>query len=199
MKAHFCYKYIILIICFVSMTITADAQLRKRPEGSSSKTKKERVVKPSFVDRLGGDIMLGNVGFFNGLTISAKLDAAFKINDRFALGGGSKMFYDQYSVLGPDPSVFDIGGHFMGRARIINDIFFQAEYAFMKYSKDPVGYSIRGLTEDVKVNYPLFGLGYMSGVGKWKFAIQLMYIANETARDLQSAVVEYWFGASYNF
>jgi hypothetical protein len=39
----------------------------------------------------------------------------------------------------------------------------------------------------------------MSGTDKWRFGIELLYIANEKARDYQGSIVEYWFGASYNF
>mgnify|MGYP006948855481 CR=1 FL=1 len=177
------------------------AQLRKKPD-VSSKSKKEKANqadrKPIY-EHLGGELLFGNLGFFNGLSVSTKLSLGYKITSGIALGGGTKLFYDQYSVVGPDPSVFDIGGFFMGRARIYQDIYFKAEYAFMRYEKDPDGYSIRNLYENVSVNYPLVGLGYMSGAGKWKFGVELMYIANETAQDIQSSVIEYWFGANYNF
>lgn len=195
-----------IVICLIvtlmifSVTVT-DAQVRKRTDVSSRSKKevKEAIDKKSPFEKINAEILLGNVGFFNGLSISSKLSAFYKLSDRFALGGGVKLFYDQYSVIGPDPSVFDYGGFFAGRAKITKDIYFKAEYAFMHYAKDPDNYQIRRLYENVSVDYPLFGLGYMSGTGNWRFGIELLYIANETARDIQSSVVEYWFGASYNF
>ncbi len=187
---------ILPILVFVSNDVHAQLRNKSTIEAKSKKDKKD---KSEFLDKIGGEIFLGNVGFFNGLSVSSKLSAGYKLGERFSLGGGLKLFYDQYSVVGPDPSVFDFGGLLTGKAKITKDIYVKAEYAFMKYAKDPAGYRVRNLFEDVKVNYPLFGLGYMSGSDKWKFGIELLYIANETARDLQSSVIEYWFGASYNF
>ncbi len=151
------------------------------------------------MDKLNPEIKFGNLGFFNGLSISSKAGVGYKIHNRFTAGVGGKLFYDQFSVQGPDPSVFDFGGLVYGRGKITNEIYVQAEYAFMKYAADPDGYQIRNLFLDKKVNYPLFGLGYVSGVNKWRFGIELLYIASETAQDIQGSIVEYWFGASYNF
>lgn len=109
-----------------------------------------------------------------------------------------RLFYNQYSFQGPDPSLLDLGGFVYGRGKITNEIYIQAEYALMNYSKDPDGFPARNRFEDVSINYPLFGLGYMSGGEKWKFGIQLMFNTNEEARDLQGNIIEYWFGASYN-
>ncbi len=64
---------------------------------------------------------------------------------------------------------------------------------------ETISYIYRGFSTAQNVNYPLFGLGYMSGTDKWRFGIELLYIANEKARDYQGSIVEYWFGASYNF
>lgn len=194
------FKNLLFLVSILLLFVNHEmyAQLRNKST-IEAKTKKNNKEQFEFLNKIGGDIFLGNVGFFNGLSISSKLSAGYKLGERFALGGGLKLFYDQYSVIGPDPSVFDIGGLFMGKAKITRDIYVKAEYTFMNYAKDPDGYNIRYLNEDLKVNYPLFGIGYFSGTDKWKFGIELLYIADETARDLQRAVVEYWFGASYNF
>lgn len=198
------YKVIPLILLFMMLVLDTDAQVRKRTAPSKrTDTKKEKSSKTkdegSFLDKGYAELKFGNLGFFNGLSISSKVDVGYKLHERFSVGGGFKLFFDQYSVIGPDPSIFDIGGFLHARAKITNEIYFQGEYAFMKYAKDPDGYPFRRLPLDQSVNYPLLGLGYMSGTDKWRFGIELLYIADERARDLQRSVVEYWFGASYNF
>ncbi|MBK8515769.1 MAG: hypothetical protein IPL55_05595 [Saprospiraceae bacterium] len=181
----------------MGITYNADAQVRKRT--TSKKKTKEKTEQVSLLDKINPEIKFGNLGFFNGLAISTKVNAGFKVSNRFSFGAGGKLYYDQSSVVGPDPSITDLGGFLYGRAKITNEIYFQAEYALMKYGADPVGYNFRGLREDQKVNFPLVGLGYCSGLGKWRFGIELLYVTNELARDYQNSVVEYWFGASYNF
>lgn len=190
------------IFCFLGFAQDVDAQVRKRATNSkNTKIKKEKISKDetSFLDKGYAEIKFGNLGFFNGLSVSSKLNVGYKFHDRFSIGGGFKLFYDQFSVVGPDPSVFDIGGFMHARAKITNEIYFQGEYAFMNYAKDPAGYNIRFISQDISLNYPLLGLGYMSGSDKWRFGVELLYIASERAQDIQGSVIEYWFGASYNF
>jgi hypothetical protein len=64
----------------------------------------------------------------------------------------------------------------------------------MKYE-----YYDQGVKLSQSANSPLLGLGYMSGTDKWRFGIEILYITSERARDIQNSIVEYWFGASYNF
>ncbi len=198
MKQYFQVLFILTLSFFVSND--ASAQLRNK----TSKAKKEASIKekedkPSLMDKINPELKFGNLGFFNGLSISTKVDVGYKLSERFSLGVGGKLFYDQFAVTGPDPSVFDYGAFLYGRGKITNEIYVQAEYTFMNYAADPAGYRIRGYTVDQKINFPMIGLGYMSGVGKWRFGVELLYNTNETARDIQRSVIEYWFGASYNF
>jgi hypothetical protein len=185
------------------MIDNTDAQVRKRTTSTSSRNKKDtkKAKEPStpIYDRINADLLFGNLGFFNGLFISSKASVGYNLTKRISAGGGMRLFYNQYSFQGPDPSLLDLGGFVYGRGKITNEIYIQAEYAFMKYAKDPDGFPVRRRFEDVSINFPLVGLGYMSGGDKWKFGIQLMYNTNEEARDLQGNVIEYWFGASYNF
>lgn len=189
-----------ILFILLASSVDIDAQVRRKSSSSKAKSKKSKTEeKISIIDKINPEIKFGNLGFFNGLSVSSKIDAGYKLHPRFTVGGGAKLFYDQYAVLGPDPSVFDYGGLVMARGKITQEIYIQAEYAFMHYSKDPDPYQIRGLFEDRNVNYPLIGAGYMSGIGKWRFGIELMYIGNQEAQDIQNSVIEYWFGASYNF
>lgn len=187
----------LLLLMFCSVA-DIDAQVRSRT--SSKKKSKQKEEKPSLLEKINPEVTFGNLGFFNGLSLSTKINAGFKLHDRFSLGGGGKLFYDQISDIGPDPSVSDLGGFLYGRAKITQEIYFQAEYAFMRYGADPIGLRrIRGLNENVNKSFPLVGLGYASGFGKWRFGVHLMYIMDDYAQDVQRSVVEYWFGASYNF
>lgn len=198
MKYYFQMLFILALSFLVS--VDANAQLRKRTPTSRKEARvKEKEAKPSLMEKINPEIKFGNLGFFNGLSISSKIGVGYKLSERFTAGVGGKLFYDQFAVTGPDPSVFDYGGYLFGRGKITNEIYVQAEYAFMNYSADPVGFRIRDLTADQKINFPLIGLGYMSGAGKWRFGVELLYNTNERARDIQRSVIEYWFGASYNF
>ncbi|MBK8669755.1 MAG: hypothetical protein IPN89_09940 [Saprospiraceae bacterium] len=188
-----------MVFCLLISIASADAQVRKKTTSKKSKKEKEKTEQVSLMEKINPEIRFGNLGFFNGLTISTKANVGYKLSERFTAGAGLKLFYNQFSVQGPDPSIFDLGGFLYARGKITNQIYLQAEYAFMGYAKDPDPYQIRYITQDTKVNYPLIGLGYTSGFGKWKFGIELLYIANQQAQDIQSSVVEYWFGASYNF
>ncbi len=194
-------KYLIWILSFVfaMLVVNTDIEAQVRKKNTSKKSTKVKEEKVSLMDKINPEIKFGNLGFFNGLSLSSKANVGFKFHEKISAGVGGKLFFDQFSVQGPDPSVFDFGGFVYGRGKITKEIYIQAEYAFMKYAADPDGYFIRNLPLDQKVNYPLIGLGYSSGINKWRFGVELLYIASETARDYQSAVVEYWFGASYNF
>lgn len=196
-------KFLVLFFCVIFFFESADAQVRRRTTSTSTRakkeTKKQREPATPLYEKINGELLFGNLGFFNGLFISSKANVGYNLSKRFSAGGGMRLFYNQYSFQGPDPSILDLGGVVYGRAKITNEIFIQTEYAFMSYSKDPDGFRIRDQFEDISINFPLVGLGYMSGGDKWKFGIQLMYNTNEQARDLQGNVIEYWFGASYNF
>lgn len=189
----------VFILCtaliLILLTVTdAEAQVRKKSKSKKSKAEKT-VESVSIVDNLNPEIKLGNIGFFNGFSASMKGNVGYKVGNHFTTGIGGKFFYDQFSRIGPDPSLFSYGGFLYARGKVSQEIYIQAEYASMSFDV------FTGSTVDLRVNhsYPLVGLGYMSGGDKWRFGIELMYIASETARDNQGAVVEYWFGATYNF
>ena len=195
-------SFIAIIALILALPSDNFAQLRKRTTSKTATTKKEKLDEDQtkFLDKTYAELKFGNLGFFNGLNISSKLSVGYKVHERLSFGGGMKLFFIQNVVQNaPDPSVFDVGGFVHARAKITNEIYFQGEYAFMKYGKDPDNYRYRDFITAQNLNYPLFGLGYMSGTDKWRFGIELLYVASEKARDYQDSIVEYWFGASYNF
>jgi hypothetical protein len=198
MKYYFQVVFI-LAISFL-MSNDANAQLRKKTTSSKKEARiKEKEDKPSFLEEINPELRFGNLGFFNGLSISTKMNVGYKISERFTAGIGGKLFYDQLSAIGPDPSITSYGGLVHARGKITNEIYIQGEYAFMDYERfvqDQVG---NLFIQEAKINTPLIGLGYMSGTGKWRFGVELLYIVNDQAREFQGAVIEYWFGASYNF
>ncbi|MBK9254680.1 MAG: hypothetical protein IPM42_04270 [Saprospiraceae bacterium] len=192
---------LIMAFCIV-FSIDAEAQTkRKRTSKRAEKkeTKKKEVKEDSdpendvvfFRDLMNYEMKIGNIGFFNGFSLSTKINAGYKLNNHLTTGLGAKLFYDQFIVSnGPDISYFDRGVFAFARGKVTQEIYLQAEYHHTVY--DQINF-----TESV--NYPTFGAGYMSGFGKWKFGLELLYIANDRARDLQNSVVEYWVGAAYNF
>ncbi|MBK9733483.1 MAG: hypothetical protein IPO92_00380 [Saprospiraceae bacterium] len=197
-------KFIILFVlslCFVGISYDASAQVRKKKSTKTSKTsekEKQKSEKVALIDKLNPEFLIGNVGFFNGFYVSTKAAVGYKLSNRFTVGVGGKLFYNQYGAPGPDPSLFDYGGLVYGRGKITNEIYIQAEYDFMHYEDRTINFNSN--LKAANINYPAIGLGYISGMGKWRFGIQLLYITNTLAQDYQSSsVVEYWVGTSYNF
>jgi len=198
MKYYFQVVFI-LAISFL-MSNDANAQIRKKSTSSKKEARmKEKEAKPSLMEKINPELKFGNLGFFNGLSISTKLNVGYKLSERFTAGVGGKLFYDQYARVGPDLSTTSYGGLVHARGKITNEIYVQAEYAFMDYER--FVYDSRNvlLLQEAKINTPLIGLGYISGAGKWRFGVELLYIVNDQAREFQGSVIEYWFGASYNF
>jgi len=193
---------ILIVAMCIAFTTEADAQTKrkrtsKKPE--KKETKKKVVEEDSdpendvvfFRDLMNYEIKFGNIGFFNGFSLSTKINAGYKLNNHFTAGLGTKLYYDQLIISNaPDISYFDRGIFAFARGKVTQEIYLQAEYHHTAYDRI-------NFTE--KATYPAFGAGYMSGFGKWKFGLELLYLANDRARDLQNAVVEYWVGAAYNF
>ncbi len=190
----------IILFCLVVST-SVEAQTRRLPKKPEKNAKIETV---SIVDKITGDILIGNVGFFNGLFLSAKVNVGYKLIDRISVGGGLKMFYNELQVSGSsNPKVFDYSPFLYSRIKIVSGFFIQGEYAFNSYGKDSDPFFRFNFNRDpvlrTQINSPLAGVGYLSGMGDWTFGAQVMYIFNETSRDIQGSIVEYWVGATYNF
>jgi hypothetical protein len=187
-KLAFFVTFIVFIISSVSQDV--DAQVRKRTTTKrKSKEKKESI---NLMEKINPELKLGNLIFSNGFNASLKANVGYKLSQRFTVGLGGRLFYEQYPRIGPDVTFTDYGGFLFGRGKITEEIYVQAEYASTKYRD-------RSTSGTINQTYPLFGLGYSSGYGKWKYGVELLYIANQKAQDLQYNVVEYWFGVSYNF
>ena len=116
------YFNFIFACFFLFFSTNADLNAQVRKKTTTSKAAKAKEEKISFLEKFNPEIKFGNLGFFNGLSLSSKVNVGYKLHDRFTLGGGAKLFYDQFSVQGPDPSVFDLGGFVYGRGKITKEI-----------------------------------------------------------------------------
>lgn len=190
---------LITLFAILISALVVNGQNPRLPRKPESKPKFETV---SMADKITGDIMLGNIGFFNGLFLSSKLTAGYKLGNRVVVGGGFKLFYNEYQLAGfSNPKIFDYGGLLYSRIKVYGGFYVQGEYAFMTYDKVPqfVFDPTRDPILKTNANSPLLGVGYLSGYDKWAFGAQILYIFDETSRDIQNSIVEYWFGATYNF
>lgn len=177
------------LVCLLSMyTVFGQTKNTK-----SRKRTREKVEKVSIWTKVNPEIKIGNLGFYNGLYISSKLNAGYKFAERFSGGIGTKFWYTQVSVPGDDYKYFDYGGFLYARGKITESIFLQAEYCATKFSDT-------GFLPEDTVLYPTVGIGYYSNSGSmWRFGAELFYVFDSLAQDYQGSPVEYWFGASYNF
>ena len=93
-----------------------------------------------------------------------------------------------------DVSIFDYGVGPWTRFKIAETFYLQAEYDFMSFD-------LGNNSPRINESGFLAGLGYLSGFGDWKFGLQLMFVLSNDLRDssLFNEVVEYYFGATYNF
>jgi hypothetical protein len=192
-KGKLIYCLLLWCLIFVSGDLMAQGKYAtKKKRKTPKKELKEDNLRP-WQDQVSGDLRIGNFNFFNGLFISTKLAGAYKFNDRFSAGLGGKLFYTQFVLPGiPDETYVDKGGYAFFRGKITKTIYLQAEYHATSYTY--VSPALPGET----VYYPALGGGYLSG-DRWKFGFELNYLISERAREYQNAVLEYWFGVTYNF
>lgn len=192
---------------FLSFMPDADAQRRgtkkrERKEDTSQNSEKSRSSRDrggdtesiSLKDRMNYEISIGNINFNSGFAISLKPAAAFKFNERLSAGAALRSFYIfQNRGFGQDDiSLFHYGPSAFGRFKVSNEIYLQAEYNYMSYDAGPNG-------DRVNEGSPYIGGGYLSGFGPWKFGIQLLFITDDTIRNIENTTLDYWFSFSYNF
>src|SRR5690606_16407657 len=110
-------KHILLILLLSSVSL--HAQIKRNPVSSVYEEEKEPEFKSTFLNTMVADIKLGNVGFFNALNLSCKLNAGYPLNNFLSAGLGGKLFYTQIFVRSaPDVKFVDIGGFLYTRAKI---------------------------------------------------------------------------------
>jgi hypothetical protein len=105
---------------------------------------------------------LGNPGFFDGFSISTKLNACYRISDHFSAGIGGRFYYDQFiHTAFSHISFFDRGIFGYARGKVSQEIFIQAVYGSMYFDRF-----------ETSVSTPLISTGYIGGFGKWKFGLE---------------------------
>ena len=181
-----------MMLFFISVAEEAFSQ-RTRSRRTSSRDRDRQEEQVKFTDKLNYNIGLGNVGLGSSFSISLKGTTAYKPIDQLAFGGGGKFLYlFSNRIGGPDVSLFDWAGLVFGRFLITENIYLQGEYNFASFDG--------GQNQDgINHSYPQFGGGYMSGYGPWKYGIQLLFVADERARDLTFTTIDYWIMFSHNF
>ncbi|MBT8229411.1 MAG: hypothetical protein KJO50_04075 [Bacteroidia bacterium] len=184
---------VFLVVLFVLSVSTDVFSQRRTSKRTSSRDKDRQEQKVSFTDKLNHEINLGNIGIGSGFSISLKGTTAYKPLEQVSIGGGGKFLYifaNRFN--GPDESYFDYGGLLFARVKVTENFYLQGEYDFVSFDQ--------GLNFDRKnLTFPLFGGGYMSGYGPWKYGIQLLFVASEEARDQMFTTIDYWITFSYNF
>ncbi|MBT8233347.1 MAG: hypothetical protein HKO66_02520 [Saprospiraceae bacterium] len=197
----------LLLLFFLSVSTDVEAQKRgtkkreKKERSDSSNSERSRSSRDrgessntvSFTDRINYEISIGNISFNQGFGITLKPHAAYKFTERLSAGIAVRTFYDFVNIVnGDDLSLFSYGPSGFGRFKITDEIYVQGEYNIMSYDQGPNG-------DRVSKSSPMFGLGYLSGYGPWRFGLQLLFIGNEEFRDFERSTVDYWFSFSYNF
>ena len=184
------FKTMILFLIFTIVGTTMDAQ-RTRSRKTRETVKEEETVK--LMDKLNFEIRVGNVGINQGFSLSAKPGVGYKVADFFTAGLGARMFYNFYNFYqAPDISTFDYGAFAFGRFKIAQVFYIQGEYGYTHFN------TIDFVGTNYNIAYPSAGIGYLSGEGKWKYGLELMFPINEDARD-NGVSLEYWLNFSYNF
>lgn len=200
----------LVVFCMISIMPDLEAQRRgtkKRESRDTDTTERSRSSRDrdsdeytvALRDRLIYDIQLGQLGFSRGFTISAKGGAAYKFTDRLSLGIGLKTFYYLENNPGSanDISVFNYGPYIYPRFKISEQFYLKGEYYYISFDNDPFN---TGNSDRITEGIPMFGAGYLSGFGPWKFGIELLFIPSDSDRDLYYGdVFEYMFSFIYNF
>lgn len=182
-----------LIFVFLLLDVSdVEAQTRKRKKKKRRPVDKEEEYeeKVKFTDNITYDILIGNLSVGSSFFVSAKPTASYKFAKFASAGLGFKINYTYYNLIGEDISEthYGLGAHLK---LILSDNFYlKGEYAFMRY--DLIDFR-------VSHDYPLFGLGYLSGIDRWKYGVELMFIADDFARETERAALEYWINFSYSF
>jgi len=217
MKFSKLFSFSLVLVFLLSFSSELDAQKRgskkresketteessstsKSSQSRSSRDKDSNTESIPIKDRIIYDIHIGQLGFNRGFTISAKGGAAYKFSDRFSVGIGLKNYYYLQNNQGSanDISVLNWGPYIYPRFKISEQIYLKAEYYYISFDNDPFN---TGNSDRINEGIPMFGAGYVSGFGPWKFGLELLFIPSDSDRDLYYGdVFEYMFSFIYNF
>ena len=184
---------------FLFGSIDLQAQKKKRRPAKEQETTERTTERTTDMatsnlrDKITYDILIGNLSFGSQFIFSPKLQAGYKFTDIISAGLTGKMNYVFQNFTGsPDVSFLDYGFGPYARFTFGESFYLQGEYDVTSFD---LGNS--RLTR----SSPVIGGGYMSGFGDWKFGLQLMFLLDNDYRDtgIFGDLVEYYFGAAYNF
>lgn len=162
-----------------------------RRDRDSTRDRDDEFDGETFADKLNIEIKIGNLQFFNSVfQIAMKSNAGYKFNKTFSAGLGAKFDYAYVNNIGiPDRSFFSYGALAYGRAKITQQLYFQAEYSAFNNA-----FAIPRRT----FFYPSAGLGYMQVGYDWSSGVEILVPLNGEARDA-FGLVEYYLSFSKNF
>lgn len=158
-----------------------DAQRRSSRDRDSSRDRNSRnsdTETISFTDKMAYDIYMGNFVFANGLQLSGKVGAGYKIIDRITAGIGLKFDIRNQNFQGQADDVKSRNLAYFPyvRFKIVESFYAKAEYNFMKFRYEQPNFD----PVTVDYSFPMVGAGYLSGFGKWKYGIELLLMVNDS-------------------
>jgi len=170
---------------------------RRKKEDTEETTRKrsrdseEEMGPSSFKEKLNTEIKIGNINFFNNVfQLSMKVNAGYKLTDRFSAGLGTKFDYYYIGRQGPgDESFFSYGGLGYVRGKITSQLYAQVEYTAFN-----TAFTLPRQT----FLYPSAGIGYIYEGFNWSSGVEFMVPLRDEVRD-QFGIGEYWFTFSHNF
>jgi len=179
-------KHIILLLMGIflfSFVTESYSQRRSSRSTRSSRTQDtEKKEQLPFAEKLSYDLFLGNPYIANTyFEISGKFGVGYKLHDRFVVGVGPKFKYDGQF----DRTNFVYGGMGYARFAFSDQFYIKTEYDYL------VRKNFDNLTS------PLFGIGYLSGFGKWKYGLEVLFPFSSDYRG-QFAILDYMFSFIYN-
>lgn len=182
----------IFFCCFLFFMSIDDVEAQRRSRRTRNTEQSDN--KMSFTDRINYEIRLGNVGFGGGFAIAAKPSIGFKALKVLTVGGGFRMDYEFISDFGfEDFSLYNYGPFLLARAKIMQNYYLQGEYTFFNFDA-PFD------QPSTSRNFPSIGGGFVQGGDNWKYNLELLFILDETSRNLFGGnTVEFWFTFSKNF
>lgn len=192
-------SYLMVVVMLIMFVEDATAQRKKRRKSRDREEAKEEITKP-FSENMVYEIGFGNPSFLGGggssqFNIALKPAVGYKFHNRVAGGAFVKWDYLFANINGQEFNLHDLGAGIFGRLKIVDAIYFRAEYAWQSYSYD----RISGVQTRANFLEPLIGAGYRSGYGKWVFGGEIMFHLNKNVRDYSQQVIEFWLKLDYNF
>ncbi len=182
---------IFMAVFFLLINVNAEAQRSRTRTSRTSRTSKTTEPEPS---KLVYEIRVGNIGFNQGVSLSAKPGIGYNLSKTFAGGINTRLLFDYFNRIGADDiTTFSYGAAAFARGKVSEKIYLQADYGFLNFT-NPNG-------PDTKIYYPSVGGGWMQtvgGSGSWSYGIELMVPLNNVMRDY-FGVVEYYGTFIYNF